>query len=156
MPASSSSGLSQLCADVLGDLTKVSSPLCFLLQHCLIGCWLPRGGTVCLLRCPTRSRACLGYWHHRCPATGATAAMLRYSRRVQRKSRVLTELPLPCCPSLDAGRPVQDLHGRLDNEKRPALQGVCSPAGGRRGMHRWQQMLSSVKTIEAKQKTKKT
>lgn len=29
---------------------------------------------------------------------------------------------------------------------------VHSPAGGRRGRHRWQQMLSSVKMIEAKQK----
>lgn len=32
---------------------------------------------------------------------------------------------------------------------------VCSPAGGRRGRHRWQQMLSSVEMIEAKHKTKK-
>lgn len=55
MPASSSSGLSQPCADVLGDLTKASLPLCFLLQHCLIGCWLLKGGAVTLLRCPTRS-----------------------------------------------------------------------------------------------------
>lgn len=82
--------------------------------------------------------------------------MLRYTWRIQRKSRVLIELPLPSSPSLDTGRSVQDLFGRLDNEKRPALQAVRSPAGGRRGRHRWQQMLSSVKMIEAKQKTEKT
>lgn len=47
-----------------------------------------------------------------------------------------TELPLPSSPSLDAGRPVQDMWGRLDREEHPALQadpGGAQPCWGEEG-----------------------
>lgn len=66
------------------------------------------------------------------------------------------ELPLPSSPPLSTG-PMPDTCGGLAGAERPALPqsvAVHGPAGGRRGRHRWQQMLSSVKTTEAKQNKK--
>lgn len=65
--------------------------------------------------------------------TGAIAEMYR---QIQGKSRVLMELPLPSSPSLNTGRPGQDMCGRLDSEERLALQadgGGVQPCRGEEG-----------------------